>query len=257
MCHDFTCPTCGKSAVRTPNNGSGWTCGCLSERSQSRRTWFASSGHYKSSRLLLRLALPPDAAGSLTDFPLIAAGLYGLQAKRPVDEFKHSSSPRPDAAPRLSRLPLGAHPTFTRPDPAIAPQTLAWTCTFSSHTPHQAIPLCDTSSGAILPAMRSSLAGLGRFADPALLVLGSLATGPRHGYAITQDVRDLTGITIGPGTLYGVLARLERRGWIRGLPAAGRRHPYELTAMGREILRTEVGGLRAFSDALSARAGMP
>jgi DNA-binding PadR family transcriptional regulator len=39
-----------------------------------------------------------------------------------------------------------------------------------------------------------------------------------------------------PGTLYGALSRLERRGWVRPLATAGRRRPYQTTAAGQEIL---------------------
>jgi DNA-binding PadR family transcriptional regulator len=37
------------------------------------------------------------------------------------------------------------------------------------------------------------LASLGRFSEPALHILISLADGPKHGYAITQDIESLTG----------------------------------------------------------------
>jgi DNA-binding PadR family transcriptional regulator len=71
---------------------------------------------------------------------------------------------------------------------------------------------------------------LGRFADPSVLILTSLSDGPKHGYAIMTDVAGFSGVTMEPGTLYGALARLERRGWVRPLAAAERRRPYEITA---------------------------
>jgi Transcriptional regulator PadR-like family len=71
--------------------------------------------------------------------------------------------------------------------------------------------------------------GLGRFAEPWLLVLTSLSDGPKHGYAIMTDVAAFSGVRMEPGTLYGALARLERRGWVRPL-AAGRRRSYEIAA---------------------------
>src|SRR5262245_29218551 len=49
---------------------------------------------------------------------------------------------------------------------------------------------------------------LGRFAEPALLILVSLSEGPKHGYAIMTDVEAATGRPIGPGTLYAALSRL-------------------------------------------------
>ena len=38
------------------------------------------------------------------------------------------------------------------------------------------------------PADGSALAGFGRYAGPATLILSSLADGPKHGYALTKDV---------------------------------------------------------------------
>jgi len=73
--------------------------------------------------------------------------------------------------------------------------------------------------------------GLGRFAEPWLLVLTSLSDGPKHGYAIMVDVAEFSGVRMEPGTLYAALSRLERRGWIRPLAAAGRCRRYEIAAV--------------------------
>jgi len=70
-----------------------------------------------------------------------------------------------------------------------------------------------------------------------LLVLSSLAGGPKHGYALIQDISSFTGVELGPGSLYGCLARLERRGLVQRLAAEDRRHPYRLTAAGERVLR--------------------
>ena len=48
----------------------------------------------------------------------------------------------------------------------------------------------------------------GRFTEPALLILISLAEGPKHGYAITEDIAEVAGYRPGPGTLYGLIKRL-------------------------------------------------
>jgi DNA-binding PadR family transcriptional regulator len=80
---------------------------------------------------------------------------------------------------------------------------------------------------------------LGRWAEPGFLVLASLADGAKHGYAITADVAEQAGVTLGPGTLYAVLARLEERGMIEGLPAEGRRRPYRLTVAGATELSAQ------------------
>lgn len=78
---------------------------------------------------------------------------------------------------------------------------------------------------------------LGRTHDAALLVLTSLAEGPKHGYALIKDIEAMVGISLGPGTLYGVLARLEEEGMIQALPSKDRRRPYRITAHGAAVLR--------------------
>lgn len=76
--------------------------------------------------------------------------------------------------------------------------------------------------------------------DPSLLIMSSLADGAKHGYAITQDVKEMTGVALGPGTLYGAIARLEQRGLIEPLPGEARRRPYRLTASGSTVLREQL-----------------
>jgi DNA-binding PadR family transcriptional regulator len=86
----------------------------------------------------------------------------------------------------------------------------------------------------------ASLRQLGRFSEPGLLIMISLADGPKHGYAMLQDIETLAGVRLGPGTLYGALARLERLGLITPLAAVERRRPYELTQAGIGVLRSEL-----------------
>src|SRR5665213_315458 len=85
------------------------------------------------------------------------------------------------------------------------------------------------------------------WADPALLILGSLVSGPKHGYAIVQDTERSVGITLGPGTLYAALARLEERGQVRALPGEDRRRPYEITAAGSALLSERLTAMRRFA----------
>src|ERR1700737_4562684 len=86
------------------------------------------------------------------------------------------------------------------------------------------------------PALRD----LGRFSEPAVLIMVSLADAPKHGYAMLEDIELLAGVRLGPGTLYGALARLERLGLIAPLPADQRRRPYRLTQAGATVLRAEL-----------------
>ena len=83
----------------------------------------------------------------------------------------------------------------------------------------------------------------GRFAEPAVLILISLAERPRHGYAITQDIEKVTGYRPGPGTLYGAIGRLETRGFIRPLTSEGNKCEYELTAAGLKALRERLSAM--------------
>ena len=86
----------------------------------------------------------------------------------------------------------------------------------------------------------------GRFSDPALLILASLAGGEKHGYAMMEDIQAMSGVHLGPGTLYGALARLEQSGLILALPADDRRRPYRLTAQGSAFLRQYLASLGNF-----------
>ncbi len=72
--------------------------------------------------------------------------------------------------------------------------------------------------------------------DPATLILTSLAAGPRHGYAMIQDIAELAGVNLGPGTLYGAIARLVDEGLIEPAGDDDRRRPYRLTSRGRTVL---------------------
>ena len=97
------------------------------------------------------------------------------------------------------------------------------------------------------------LAALGRFSEPALYIMISLADGPKHGYAVTQDIETLSGVRLGPGTLYGAIARLEARKWIEPLPVEERRRPYRLTAAGQRVLRHRLDSLKAVARVGQAR----
>jgi DNA-binding PadR family transcriptional regulator len=79
--------------------------------------------------------------------------------------------------------------------------------------------------------------------DPSLLILASLAAGPRHGYAMVEDIAAFGGGRLGPGTLYGALARLEESGLIEPLDAEDRRRPYRITPAGIEALAAEIAAL--------------
>ena len=93
----------------------------------------------------------------------------------------------------------------------------------------------------------------GRFSEPALLVLISLADGDKHGYAMTEDIAAMAGVRMGPGTLYGAITRLESRGLVERLEADDRRNPYRLTALGERALRARLASIEAVTRAARRR----
>jgi len=96
--------------------------------------------------------------------------------------------------------------------------------------------------------MDNGIGGLGRYAGPATLILSSLASGPKHGYALITDIEEFAGERLQPGTLYGALTRLEQGGLIEGLEADGRRRPYRLTDGGAGALRAQLASQRRIAD---------
>ena len=92
--------------------------------------------------------------------------------------------------------------------------------------------------------MRKKVSELGRFSNPSLLILSSLASGPKHGYAMIQDIEEFSGTRLEVGTLYGALARLEEQGWIEPLESADRKRPYRLTGLGLAALREQLNTMQ-------------
>jgi DNA-binding PadR family transcriptional regulator len=94
--------------------------------------------------------------------------------------------------------------------------------------------------------MGLGLSGMGRFSEPALLILESLADGEKHGYAMMTDIKQRHGMNLGPGTLYGAIARLEDAGLIEPLAWEDRRRPYRLTSAGHAALAAQLRSLQRF-----------
>ena len=82
--------------------------------------------------------------------------------------------------------------------------------------------------------------GIRGSSDRRILVLMSLADGPKHGYALIKDIHSFAGVKLGPGTLYGALSKLEEGGLIEALPELDRRRPYRITTTGLELLRSRL-----------------
>src|SRR5579863_9929212 len=84
--------------------------------------------------------------------------------------------------------------------------------------------------------------------DPNLLLLTSLASGPKHGYALLKDVEQFAGVTLSPGTLYGAITRLEELGLIEPMEGVDRRRPYRITSSGTQVLRDVTKEMRRLAD---------
>jgi DNA-binding PadR family transcriptional regulator len=97
---------------------------------------------------------------------------------------------------------------------------------------------------------------LRRAGEASVLILTSLADGPKHGYALLLDIRAFSGLQMGPGTLYGALDRLERLGLVDALPAEDRRHPYRITPAGAIALRDHLDSLERVSAVGRLRLGL-
>ncbi len=95
--------------------------------------------------------------------------------------------------------------------------------------------------------------------EPAFLILTALAAEPKHGYAVIEDVREISGgqVRLHTGTLYSVLDRLRESGMIEvdreEIVQSRLRRYYRLTGAGRERLAVETARLRRNADAAAAR----
>jgi transcriptional regulator len=90
-----------------------------------------------------------------------------------------------------------------------------------------------------------------------LLILKTLDLEPRHGWAISERLAQISGaaLTIRQGSLYPALHRLERRGWIKaswGTSDNNRRAKYyQLTKRGRSHLEVEISAWRTLAEVVA------
>jgi len=92
------------------------------------------------------------------------------------------------------------------------------------------------------------------------LLLASLEAGPRHGYAIMEELRAGSDgrVDLPTGTIYPALHRLERAGLVKASwsQAGGRRRRvYRLTAAGRRALAEQRSSWRDFSTTVTTLLG--
>lgn len=90
-----------------------------------------------------------------------------------------------------------------------------------------------------------------------LLILRTLATGPKHGWAVSERIQQISEdvLQVNQGSLYPALHRLEQQGWIKaewGISELGRRARfYRLTAAGRKQLELEADQWSRLTHAIS------
>jgi transcriptional regulator len=94
-----------------------------------------------------------------------------------------------------------------------------------------------------------------------LLLLSLIESVPRHGYEIGKliEQRSQGALRFHAASLYPLLYRLEKRGWVQGkwVEKAGqrRRRYYHLTAQGRKVLAAQRKGWKSFVLAISRVTG--
>lgn len=95
-----------------------------------------------------------------------------------------------------------------------------------------------------------------------LVILSLLEARPRHGYEISKliEARSEGALRFHVASLYPLLYRIEKRGWIEGrwVERAGqrRRRYYRLTAAGRKVLAAQRRGWQTFVEAINRIAGV-
>lgn len=89
----------------------------------------------------------------------------------------------------------------------------------------------------------------GPASDPEVLILSSVASGPKHGYAIMTDIETFAGVALGPGTLYTAITRLVEKKLLEPQAGDGRQRPYRLTAEGASCLTDQLNEMRRVATA--------
>ena len=108
----------------------------------------------------------------------------------------------------------------------------------------------------LMPGTRELKKGSAEF-----LILSLVEVRARHGYEIAQRIEERSGgtLTFHAASLYPLLYRLEKRGWIEGrwTEKAGerRRRVYKLTREGRKVLAAHRSGWEAFVRAIGQVVG--
>jgi DNA-binding PadR family transcriptional regulator len=97
--------------------------------------------------------------------------------------------------------------------------------------------------------------------EPVVLILTSLASEPKHGYALMKDVEKLSQgrVQLSTGTLYGAISRLLDAQWIERYEqedTSRDKQAYRLTTRGRAQLNAEIIRLRQLLQSAATRLGL-
>ncbi|HEY1938899.1 MAG TPA: PadR family transcriptional regulator [Candidatus Angelobacter sp.] len=90
-----------------------------------------------------------------------------------------------------------------------------------------------------------------------LLILSLVEARPRHGYEMSKliESRSDGAVRFNVASLYPLLYRLEKRGWIEGRwvdkAEQRRRRYYRLTAQGKKVLRAQRNAWQTFVAAIN------
>ena len=116
---------------------------------------------------------------------------------------------------------------------------------FTNVTLSSIIMLYDISHDIIIGVKKMSYNG-GPMTEAMYYVLLALMR-PNHGYQLMQAITEVSRgrLKMGPGTLYGVLSRMQKDGLIVLSNDDGRRKTYEITQQGEQVLRLEYERLKA------------
>jgi PadR family transcriptional regulator, regulatory protein PadR len=95
-----------------------------------------------------------------------------------------------------------------------------------------------------------------------LLILSLIEARPRHGYEISKliEARSDGALKFNVASLYPLLYRLEKRGWIKGRwvekPGERRRRFYRLTTEGKKVLAAQLNTWQEFVEAINRVTGL-
>jgi DNA-binding PadR family transcriptional regulator len=109
--------------------------------------------------------------------------------------------------------------------------------------------------------MRHVVKDVKPMSEPVVLMLTSLASEPKHGYALLKDVEELSDgrVQLSTGTLYGAIHRLLEDRWIERFEqddTSRDKQAYRLTARGRTLLNGELLRLRQLLQSATTRLGL-